>query len=186
MNKRLFLYLYEISENNKIIGKISSVGTKLSYYVFFVIYLLFGVFLAYKSIAFNSFSLDSILSNKAFLVNMSKYIFVPLFTLIINSTLRKLFKVERPFSKLGKKSLIGHKASYSFPSNHAACAMVITVAAIFAMGDFNLLGCFIVFLAFLTGLSRIMSGVHYPADVLAGWFNGLFLGILGFYAISFI
>lgn len=186
MNKRLFLYLYEISENNKIIGKISAVGTKLSYYIFFIIYIFFGGYLVYKNIAFKGFNLNNIISNRVFLINVSKYIFVPFLTLIINSTLRKLFKVERPFSRLGKKSLIGHKKSYSFPSNHAACAMVITVSAIFAMGGFNLIGGIIIFLAFLTGLSRIMAGVHYPADVLAGWFNGFFLGVIGFYFIKLI
>lgn len=181
MNKKLFLYLYEKSEKNEVLGKASAIGTKLSYYVFFVIYIVFFVFLLYKNMS-NNKALG--LESRELFISLAKYILVPFITLIINTTLRKAFKVERPFSKLGKKSLIEHKKSYSFPSNHAACAMVIAMAVIFAMGEINLIDALIIFLAFLTGLSRVMAGVHYPADVLFGWFNGCFLGILGFYFLA--
>lgn len=170
MNKKLFLFLYGLAEKNKIIGKISIIGTKLSYYIFLTIYIIFGLYVLYSTPRDNNY-----------IIYISKYFFIPMFALIINTMLRKLLKKERPFSELGKQSLIGHKKSYSFPSNHAASAMVISIAIIYALSTVNGIGILVLILAFLTGLSRIMTGVHYPLDVLGGWFVGGVIGFIGFF-----
>lgn len=174
MNKKIFLFLYNSAEKNKIIGKISVIGTKLSYYIFFSIFIVFGIYIIY----------DSIKNKSTSFIRIFKYFFIPMLTLIINTNLRKLFKKERPFLELGKKSLIEHKKSYSFPSNHAASAMIISIAVIYALNGIGLIGTVVLIFAFLTGLSRIMTGVHYPADVFFGWIIGGVLGIIGFFIIK--
>lgn len=56
--------------------------------------------------------------------------------------------------------------SYSFPSNHAANMMALTVV-MYKMGWKHLAGvCFIA--SFLTSLSRIALAAHFPLDVLCG------------------
>jgi len=65
----------------------------------------------------------------------------------------------------------------SFPSGHSANAMMVYVTlAVTLVEDprrqrFWLLGAF--GLALLVGLSRVMLGVHWPSDVVAGWSFGL-------------
>ncbi len=171
MDKKLFLFLYSKAENNKIIEKISAVGTKLSYHIFVLIFAVFGVYAVFMAV------------NKHDLIMAVKYFLIPLMVFILNTSLRKVFKKERPFLALGKKSLIGKKNSYSFPSNHAASAMVISIAVIYTQNGINAIGAAVLPLAFLTGISRIFAGVHYPSDVLFGWLIGGLLGYLGFFCL---
>lgn len=56
----------------------------------------------------------------------------------------------------------------SMPSNHAANTMAVAVAANNPL---------LVFLSLLVGLSRIVTGQHWPTDVAAGWTLGAGVGI---------
>lgn len=61
---------------------------------------------------------------------------------------------------------------YSFPSMHAANSVTTygTLAVCLKKGWLTVLA---VLLPLLVGLSRVVVGVHYPTDVLAGWTIGL-------------
>ncbi len=61
----------------------------------------------------------------------------------------------------------------SFPSSHAAVAMaLVTVFVIvYPLASKNVKAGFII-AAFFVGIGRVMVGVHYPSDVLAGFFIG--------------
>ena len=68
--------------------------------------------------------------------------------------------------------------SLSFPSSHAA-GTVLTCAALCLALDASRaarLGCGI--FAVAIGFTRILLGVHWPSDVLAGWGFGLFWAML--------
>lgn len=70
----------------------------------------------------------------------------------------------------------------SFPSGHSANAMMVFVGLALTLVEdgrqrrFWLLGA--TGLAVLVGLSRLMLGVHWPSDVIAGWSFGLLWAML--------
>jgi len=164
MDKKLFLFLFNISKNNKTISYISKFIAKISYFIFLIIYILGALY---------------ILINHNFR-SLIKYILVPAFVLILNTYLRKIIKRNRPFDKFDIENMVYHKPSYSFPSNHSACAMVISIAEMFLNFKFGLL---CILLSFFTGLSRVFTGVHFPFDVVGGWTIGAVLGYIGFFIL---
>jgi undecaprenyl-diphosphatase len=76
--------------------------------------------------------------------------------------------------------------SLSFPSGHSANAMMTYVALVLFLvpkGRRRIWLAAAIALAILVGLSRVVLGVHWPSDVIAGWSYGLVWALL-LYAIS--
>ncbi len=77
----------------------------------------------------------------------------------------------RPCKTLeGFRLLVSCGGVYSFPSSHAT--NIATLAGLFAM-YYPSSQWFWLIVAFLVGTSRIYVGVHYPADVVAGYLLGI-------------
>jgi undecaprenyl-diphosphatase len=71
-------------------------------------------------------------------------------------------------------------SSWSFPSGHALSSAVVYLtlgSLVAATVERRVAKLYVLFVAFaltgLIGVSRILLGVHYPTDVLAGWLAGL-------------
>lgn len=78
----------------------------------------------------------------------------------------KRFAVRpRPTERLSLEALVAVPDRFSFPSGHACAAMA--VASVYAWA-FPLLAAPLLAAALLVGLSRVLLGVHYPGDVVAG------------------
>jgi len=104
-----------------------------------------------------------------------KFLYVGLMAYALELTLYLLLKntIKRPRpadSHPGANPLVVPSDKFSFPSGHTAAAFVMA----------SLLDCFFpavaVFAyswAFLIGISRVLIGVHYPTDILAGIVLGL-------------
>lgn len=94
---------------------------------------------------------------------------------VVYLLINQLFPVRpRPESVSTVAPLIAHLPDNSFPSGHA----IFTGASVLAVGAFISPGLGVLF-AMLGGmmcLARIIAGVHYPLDIIAGLILGLLLG----------
>ncbi|WP_460466811.1 phosphatase PAP2 family protein [Calidifontibacter terrae] len=64
---------------------------------------------------------------------------------------------------------------FSFPSGHAGSSAVVATTLIFVFGGRSVarpLAAALAIVTLLTGLDRVLLGVHYPSDVIAGWCFG--------------
>jgi undecaprenyl-diphosphatase len=95
-------------------------------------------------------------------------------TALIVMTIKFTVKRRRPSGEWGR--IYRNTDPHSFPSGHAARAvMLATLAMGFAP---PWLGLLLVIWAPLVGLARVLLGVHYLSDVIAGMFIGLCLGLI--------
>ena len=128
----------------------------------YLYYAAYPLFLAY------SFAIGDPFAWRAFLL--------PTIGFLLVSVARKLINRPRPYETLAFEPLIRkNTVGKSFPSRHAYSAMVIAVTI------FNRctgLGIFLVILAGCMATLRVLGGVHYPSDVIAGAAFGVLFGML--------
>ena len=109
--------------------------------------------------------------------------------LLLADGLKAVFQRPRP-------DLVPHLArvyTSSFPSGHAVSSAVVylTLGALVSqlVQERKLKAYFLgvaCFLTFLIGLSRVVLGVHYPSDVLAGWSAGLAWALVCWMTASYL
>ena len=110
--------------------------------------------------------------------DLSAYILVPAFGFLLLTLVRKWINQPRPYETWEIVPLLDKDSSgNSMPSRHVFSATIISMACLHA----NLpVGLILLVLSALLGLVRVLGGVHYPKDVLAGYACGLLWGILFF------
>lgn len=144
LNKQVFLFLNGLADKNSVLDAI---------WVFFAQYaiFIFGLVLIY------------------FLYRDKKIFFrvtaSAMFTVILVALIKKIWPFPRPFLQEGARLLITYLPDSTFPSNHTAVAFTLAMGVFFKK---KRLGIWLLILASLIGLSRIIVGVHYPLDILAG------------------
>lgn len=92
--------------------------------------------------------------------------------------IKQVYERPRPFQNPATSQWlrqVGTAHGPSFPSNHAAncVAAAVVLAWYFSRYRYIFFG-----VAGIVSISRVMLGVHYPSDVLAGSILGLFVGWL--------
>lgn len=98
----------------------------------------------------------------------------------VDQALKFLIARARPWSVLPATHVVGTlETSYSFPSGHTTASFALAMAATLA---FPRLRPWPLVVAALVGFSRIVVGMHYPGDVLAG----AWLGVTVSLALSFL
>ncbi len=144
--------------------KVLLVGNKVETYLFYILYPLLLVILAVTG---NSLLL--------------KAIAVPAVSFVLVSVFRKLYNAARPYEELDIDPLIKKDTSgKSFPSRHVFSVYVIAMAWL----PFNTVaGVLLLLLGIDMMFIRVVGGVHYPQDVVAGAVCGILAGVLGFYIL---
>lgn len=93
------------------------------------------------------------------------------------SIFRYLFNAPRPYELYGfYKSLPKHKSGKSFPSRHVFSSFLIATLA------FNysiILGVLLAALSFVLACARVLLGIHFVRDCIAGALIGVISGIIG-------
>ena len=110
--------------------------------------------------------------NRAVAVRLG-YVF--LFSTAINIGLKDLFTLARPDPSQVRRVI--DASGYGFPSGHAqgTTTVWLYLATEVRKKAFWVIA---IAVAVLVGFSRMYLGVHYPGDVLGGWFFGLVLVLL--------
>lgn len=97
--------------------------------------------------------------------------------IIINLTVKKLVGRTRPYVVNDAIQYITQRPSdNSFPSGHTGCSFAVASVLFFMMP--KKVGIPAIILASLIGLSRLYVGVHYPTDILGGFFIGMLTGFI--------
>ena len=121
---------------------------------------------------------------------------VPAAAFLVGTALRKGINRPRPYTKYGEEPLFPKDQSgCSMPSRHCFSVAAIAVAVWYVLPPAALL---LAALAVLIAVSRVLCGVHYISDVLAGLAFGaifallsselfvLFVSMLGFYSVMLL
>ncbi|MCZ2110427.1 MAG: phosphatase PAP2 family protein [Dehalococcoidia bacterium] len=91
---------------------------------------------------------------------------------------------QRPFvADRDTVLLIKHAADNGFPSDHASVSAAIAVVGMLAWHRWIP---FLAFLLFITGLARVVAGVHLPGDILAGWAGGAIAALLSWRTLQLV
>ena len=160
IDEYLFFIFFEFAGENPLLGRIMVTITNWSSRIFAAIYLVGIVVLLVRR------------SRK-----LIPFLIAPAVALITVQLIRYFYVRPRPFVALEIESLINHGPTGSFPSRHAVGAFVIA-AVIWQTNKWA--GKILFLLAAVTGLSRIMVGVHYPLDIIAGALLAVAVGLAVF------
>ena len=150
MNDKLYIKMLNIINSNRVAFTILGVMYK---WLPLLVFLCYPVMLTLKGL-------------QGFDKSFWLLLCVPAGVLVLVTVLRKLFKRQRPYEIFSTPPLFEREGKGdSFPSRHTASAFII------AMGGFLLsiwLGTVLLITAAMIGAARVLAGVHYISDVLAG------------------
>lgn len=112
---------------------------------------------------------------------LPRFIAVPALTFVGLSALRHVIDAPRPYERLAIEPVLGKRSpGKSFPGRHAFSATIIAMAMLYLH---PVIGMVDIVLAALLSAIRVVGGVHYPHDVVAGMLFSIAIGVLGFWVV---
>lgn len=109
---------------------------------------------------------------------LTKCIVVPATAFVVVSIFRKLIDSQRPYTKYDITPLINKdKIGESFPSRHTLSAFLITMTGFYVYFP---VGIVLAVMSLIIAITRVVAGVHFTKDVIAGAVIGILSGIIYF------
>ncbi|MDO5382858.1 MAG: phosphatase PAP2 family protein [Eubacteriales bacterium] len=153
----------------------------LSYFVVFM-YILLTAYCIFGNKEIKE-TIPLFLTNNGYVVESSrllvtfKIILTPMTSFILLSVIRKCIDAKRPYEKYNITPLISKKTvGESMPSRHI---FSITIIAMCWMYISVPIGTILIFLSIVMAVSRVLAGVHFIRDVIAGFIIGILCGFTG-------
>ena len=116
-----------------------------------------------------------------FMQVIARAILVPGFVFIGGTLLRSKLDFPRPYEQPGFTPLVEKETKgRSFPSRHALSAAVLAAVWLYF---YPVVGGIMIAVTVAICVLRVLAGVHFPRDVLAGAVLGFSLGIAGMYLL---
>lgn len=111
-----------------------------------------------------------------------KYVLMPAAGFVFVTVFRKIVNRQRPYEALGFKPALAYNEGkgQSFPSRHTASAFLIACACFYINAP---LGLAMFGLAFIVGISRFISGMHYLSDIISSIFISVLIAVLSYYVL---
>lgn len=163
MNKDTYLKMTRPFRENAKLSRSLHIINKIITYAIFFHYAALLVFYVYK--------MD---------IRLERAIIVPLDCFIIVTAFRYMIGRKRPYEKFDVPPVIPKDTKgKSFPSRHVFSAFMIAMTFL-CQSPFTWVG--VVVMVFSVGMAvvRVISGVHYISDVVAGAMCGIIAGIVGY------
>ena len=106
---------------------------------------------------------------------------IPGISFIILSILRDRINAPRPYEVFDIPPVIDKKTTgHSFPSRHIFSIFVIATTIFYFFPVFGIL---LAIVGALLAANRVIGGVHFLRDVIAGALSGIAAGVIGYYLI---
>lgn len=108
----------------------------------------------------------------------SRLLFALTGNIALNTGVKEYFRAPRPIGVSGIESMRTSTATgYSFPSGHTQIGTTFWVSIMSILKN-KYMYLFGTIMFICIGLSRLYLGVHWPVDVLCGWFFGIFFTLV--------
>ena len=172
LDKELFSFLYGLTGQSRVLDWL---------FIFFAKYLFWFIIIWFFWVIFTKKDWGGILpvwKNRFQYLSLAFISFV-VSRGIVTNIIDNLLQSPRPFTALGVEALINHTNVNSFPSGHMASLIPIVLTLMIVK---KRSGIWMLIATLAIGLARVITGVHWPSDIL----GGIVVGILSFSAVYFI
>ncbi len=102
--------------------------------------------------------------------------------IVVSESISAIYLRQRPFvADSSVELLVPHAADGGMPSSHAIFMVTLVVSIFFYQKGFAIV---LAALTLLTGIARVVAGIHYPSDILVGAILGVVIVYLYRWVIS--
>lgn len=164
MNNKIFFFFYNLAHQSVFFDQLI---VFFAFYFPFIVIALAGLFLLFHHDVLKAENPFQVFLEKK--KEILKAFFAGIIAWMLVQILKFLFSLSRPVEALASITPLITKSDYSFPSGHATFFMALAVSIFFFHKK---AGYIFMFFAFLIGIARIATGVHFPVDILGGFILG--------------
>lgn len=173
LNNQIFFFFYNLSHKSNFFDYFVSFLAKDFPNIVIILSIVFLLYhhevLLYKRKSNNEAIWDSFRVFKQKWKEIVLVFFSGIFAWCIASLIKIIIKAPRPYLALENVVPLLNKTDFSFPSGHATFFMGIAFAIFFSHKK---AGYVFMFFALIIGITRIITGVHFPIDIITGFILG--------------